>query len=206
MPLNREASTTILLVGDAVALVQIYIKFLRSEQAEVIAVETLAGAHEFIAARAPTVILLDVNLPDGSGLDLLRDIRARGLETAVVVIVAHGSIESAVEAMREGADDFLVKPFPPERLSTTLKHVLERRQLAQLVASISSSGTADVRAPAALPGNDTGIRRLTEVERAEIERAIALCNGNLTAAAKRLDINVSTIHRKRQAWLAQASK
>lgn len=139
----KEALPTILLVEDTVALVQVYIKFLRAEQAEVIAVETLSAAREFIAARAPTVVLLDVNLPDGNGLDLLREIRARSLDTAVVVITANGSIDGAVEAMRCGADDFLVKPFPPERLSTTLQHVLERRRLTRLVETMAPALEAD---------------------------------------------------------------
>jgi two-component system, repressor protein LuxO len=134
---------TILLVEDTVTLVQVYMKYLRAEQAEIIAVETLAAAREFVAARAPTVVLLDVHLPDGNGLDLLRDIRSRGLDTAVVVITADGSIDGAVEAMRCGADDFLVKPFSPERLSTTLTHVLDRRRLARIVETMAPALEAD---------------------------------------------------------------
>jgi DNA-binding NtrC family response regulator len=138
-----DSQRTILLVEDTVTLVQVYMKFLRAEQAEIIAVETLAAAREFIAARAPTVVLLDVLLPDGNGLDLLRDIRSRRLDTAVVVITANGSIDGAVEAMRCGADDFLVKPFSPERLSTTLTHVLERRRLARIVETMAPALEAD---------------------------------------------------------------
>jgi two-component system, repressor protein LuxO len=134
---------TILLVEDTVTLVQVYMKYLRAEQAEIIAVETLAAAREFVAARAPTVVLLDVHLPDGNGLDLLRDIRSRSLDTAVVVITADGSIDGAVEAMRCGADDFLVKPFSPERLSTTLTHVLDRRRLARIVETMAPALEAD---------------------------------------------------------------
>jgi len=143
MTASTETQRTILLVEDTVTLVQVYMKFLRAEQAEIVAVETLAAAREFVAARAPTAVLLDVHLPDGNGLDLLRDIRARGLDTAVVVITANGSIDGAVEAMRCGADDFLVKPFSPERLSTTLTHVLERRRLARIVSTMAPALEAD---------------------------------------------------------------
>jgi two-component system, repressor protein LuxO len=143
MTTSTESMRTILLVEDTVTLVQVYMKFLRGEQAEIVAVETLAAAREFIAARAPTVVLLDVHLPDGNGLDLLRDIRARELDTAVVVITANGSIDGAVEAMRCGADDFLVKPFSPERLSTTLNHVLERRRLARIVETLAPALNAN---------------------------------------------------------------
>ncbi len=143
MTMAQESTPTILLVEDTVALVRVYMRFLRSEQAEIVAVETLSAARDFISARAPTVVLLDVNLPDGNGLDLLREVRARALDTAVVVITANGSIDGAVEAMRFGADDFLVKPFPPERLATTLQHVLERRRLARIVATMSPALEAD---------------------------------------------------------------
>lgn len=143
MSVSTDPMRTILLVEDTVTLVQVYMKFLRAEQAEIVAVETLAAAREFITARAPTVVLLDVHLPDGNGLDLLRDIRTRALDTAVVVITANGSIDGAVEAMRCGADDFLVKPFSPERLSTTLNHVLERRRLARIVETLAPALDAD---------------------------------------------------------------
>ena len=143
MAAQEESLRTILLVEDTVTLVQVYMKYLRAEEAEIVAVETLAAAREFVSARAPTAVLLDVNLPDGNGLDLLRDIRARNLDTAVVVITANGSIDGAVEAMRCGADDFLVKPFSPQRLSTTLSHVLERRRLARIVAAMAPALDAD---------------------------------------------------------------
>jgi two-component system, repressor protein LuxO len=143
MVISEQTPPVILLVEDTAVLIQVYIKFLRAEHAEVVAVETLSAAREFIAARAPTVVLLDINLPDGSGLDLLRDIRRRGLDTAVVVITADGSIDGAVAAMRLGADDILIKPFPPERLSTTLKHVLERRRLARIAETIPPALDAD---------------------------------------------------------------
>ncbi len=194
-----DAVPTVLLVEDTVALVRLYMKFLGSRQAEIVAVETLAAARDFIAAHVPVVMLLDINLPDGDGLDLLRDIRARKLDTAIVVIAANGSIDRAVAAMRAGADDFLIKPFPPERLSTTLELVLERRRLARIVATM---------APAVTPASKMvrhAVRSLADVERETIENAIAACDGNLTEAARRLDINASTIYRKRQNWLARAS-
>lgn len=226
MAITEEAPPIILLVEDTAALVQVYIKFLRSEQAEVVAVETLSAAREFISARAPTVVLLDINLPDGSGLDLLRDVRLHGLDTAVVVITASGAIDGAMEAMRLGADDFLIRPFPPERLSITLQHVLERRRLARIVDQLQGvirTITALQESRIAMPepcsaehrpttevvglrpaDSKPELRSLAEVERVAIENAIAVCNGNLTEAAKHLAINVSTIHRKRQSWLARA--
>src|SRR5262249_7755968 len=68
-----------------------------------------------------------------SGMEVLRLIRARNLPSAVIVVTAHGSVKVAVEAMREGAYDFMIKPFPPDRLLVTVRNALERRQLQTLV-------------------------------------------------------------------------
>src|SRR5215469_8680716 len=97
-----QPKPTILLIEDTTSLVQVYLQYLRNESVEVVAVETLAAARALIFKEPPAAILLDLNLPDGSGMDLLREVRAKGLDTAVIVITANGSIAAAVEAMRDG--------------------------------------------------------------------------------------------------------
>lgn len=95
-------------------------------------VRTAETASEGLAealAWQPNVILLDIGLPDFSGLELLRRLREAGVESAVIVITAQGSVSTAVEAMRAGAADFIVKPFSKARLSVTLENVLERCSL-----------------------------------------------------------------------------
>jgi len=78
-------------------------------------------------ARAPfRLVLADVRLPGLSGLDLLREIRARHAGTHVVMITGYGSVEVAVEAMQNGAHDFLVKPFGMSRLGDVLERTLGR--------------------------------------------------------------------------------
>jgi DNA-binding NtrC family response regulator len=77
------------------------------------------------------VVLLDLQLPDGSGLDLLKEIRAGEAPVDVVMLTAHGSIESAVAAIRGGAADFLGKPTDFELLRAALERILERRRLAR---------------------------------------------------------------------------
>jgi DNA-binding NtrC family response regulator len=83
----------------------------------------------------PDVVLLDLELPDLNGVEILRAIRKRGLPTAVVVVTAHGSVKTAVDAMREGAYDFIVKPFAPDRLLVTVRNALDRRRLETLAAA-----------------------------------------------------------------------
>ena len=83
----------------------------------------------------PDAILVDLQLPDFSGFELMRKLRAEGSEAACIVITANGSVNAAVEAMREGAMDFIVKPYGKARLKVTLDNALEKRALkAELTA------------------------------------------------------------------------
>ncbi|MGI9492704.1 MAG: sigma-54-dependent transcriptional regulator [Geminicoccaceae bacterium] len=118
----------ILLVEDQTALARTYQGFLRQEPYSLRHVETGALALDAIGNQ-PSAILLDLKLPDADGLDILRTIRERGLTMPVIVITAHGSMQTAIDAMRAGATDFLVKPFQAERLKVTLKNALERQEL-----------------------------------------------------------------------------
>ena len=99
---------------------------------EVSAADNLQGARRLISAMSFDFALLDVNLPDGLGTDLLR----QGLlkDTAVIVVTAHGGVAGAVEAMRLGAMDYLVKPFEPEELPLVLERARRSRQQERVVA------------------------------------------------------------------------
>lgn len=127
---------TVLIVEDTLPMAALYEEYLRDEAYDVAIASTLAQARERVSARAPDAVVIDVGLPDGSGLDLLKDIRAKGLPTEAVVVTVSGSMKLAIEAMREGAYDFLVKPFDRERLTVTLRNALERRKLADAVVEL----------------------------------------------------------------------
>src|SRR5829696_1393673 len=88
------------------------------------------SATQFRTATARVdAYLLDVKLPDGNGLDLLREIRGRGINAPVVMISGHGTIADAVEATRAGAYDFLEKPLGRDKVLLTLKNALEQVSL-----------------------------------------------------------------------------
>lgn len=123
---------SILLVEDQTALARTYQGFLRQEPYDLIHVDTGTKALEALDDDLAAV-LLDLKLPDADGLDILRALRERGLTMPVIVITAHGSMQTAIEAMRAGATDFLVKPFQAERLKVTLKNALERQELEVVV-------------------------------------------------------------------------
>jgi two-component system repressor protein LuxO len=90
---------------------------------------SLAQAVQLAAAHPPDAVLIDLQLPDGSGFDLMRRLRAAGVDAAFIVITVNGSVKTAVEAMREGAMDFIVKPYSRARLQVTLDNALETRRL-----------------------------------------------------------------------------
>ncbi len=77
----------------------------------------------------PAVLLLDLQMPQMDGMEVLRTLNREGVDVPTIVITAHGSIETAVEAMKEGAVDFILKPFDPQYLEIAVRRALERRQL-----------------------------------------------------------------------------
>jgi DNA-binding NtrC family response regulator len=125
----------LLLVEDTPSILRIYHEVLKKLDVELLDAPTGARAGDILGETIPDVVLLDVELPDANGIDILRRIKARGLPSTVIVVTAHGSVKLAVEAMREGAYDFIIKPFPPDRLLVTVRNALERRQLQTLIAA-----------------------------------------------------------------------
>jgi two-component system, repressor protein LuxO len=90
----------LLLVEDTPSILRLYHEVLRKLDVDLIDAETGAHALEILDETIPEIVLLDVELPDTNGIDILRRIRARNLPCAVVVVTAHGSVKVAVEAMR----------------------------------------------------------------------------------------------------------
>ena len=84
-----------------------------------------------VAAREwrPDAILVDIELPDYNGFELMQQLHGEGIDAAVIVVTANASISAAVQAMRAGAVDFIVKPYAKARLAVTLANVLEKRAL-----------------------------------------------------------------------------
>ncbi len=92
---------------------------------------TAAEFHAYIGTRRADAYLLDVRLPDGNGIDLLRHLRQSEDHSAVIMISGHGTIADAVEATRAGAFDFLEKPLGRDKLMVVLKNALEQAALRQ---------------------------------------------------------------------------
>ena len=99
--------------------------------ADVTAADSVAAARRCLREGQPDFVLLDVNLPDALGTDLLRE-KAFSPATAVIVMTANGGVSSAVEAMRLGATDYLVKPFEVTELPLVIARAQRSRKTARL--------------------------------------------------------------------------
>lgn len=129
-------SGRVLLVEDTPSMARVYVEYLKETPWPVDLAETGAEARAMLAAGGVVAVILDLYLPDVAGLDLLREIRAASQEMAVVVVTSQGSLQVAVEAMRDGADDFLTKPFAADRLRVTLRNAVERHAMAGAIRRI----------------------------------------------------------------------
>jgi FixJ family two-component response regulator len=97
-------------------------------------VETFASAQEFVRharADAPACLVLDMLLPDTSGLDLVRELEVMHVPVPVIFITGHGTIPMSVRAMKAGAIEFLTKPFQEEDLLAAIHQALERDRAAR---------------------------------------------------------------------------
>jgi DNA-binding NtrC family response regulator len=100
-------------------------------QCEVLVASGGVEGLEQIRRESPSVVLLDLQMPRMSGIDVLKSLKREGLETTVIVVTAYATIEAAVEAMREGAYDFVTKPVDSKHLEVVLGKALERESLRE---------------------------------------------------------------------------
>jgi two-component system, NtrC family, response regulator PilR len=90
---------------------------------------SLGEAHAAVLRQEPDVVLCDLMLPDGSGIDLIRDVRSNSPSVIFVMITAHTSTRSAVEALKAGAVDYIAKPFDIDELKIVVRNAVERKEL-----------------------------------------------------------------------------
>ncbi len=126
-------------------------------------VQVFARAEECLAElpeHFPGVILTDVRMPGISGLELLARLQVIDKDLPVILLTGHGDVPMAVEAMREGAYDFLEKPFSPETLISNLRRALEKRQLILENRRLHEQADARTRLDATLLGMSPSLQTL----------------------------------------------
>ncbi len=135
---NTVNKMSILLIEDTIPLAEVYMEYLQDENAEINHVTTGEEAFSYLSGHSPQIILLDMNLPDADGMDILKYVSDTGMKCCVIVITGYGSVSRVVDAMRLGAFEYLQKPFDQGRLVLTVRNAMERMYLRQMVDSYKS--------------------------------------------------------------------
>jgi DNA-binding NtrC family response regulator len=130
-------SDKILIVDDEPSNRNILGQELTHEGYSVLAASDGREALGKVELSRPDLIILDYMMPDLSGLEVLKELRKRENDTPVVMITAYGTMERAVEAMKEGAYDFITRPFEPDHIVLVVRKALERQKLKRGVEILS---------------------------------------------------------------------
>jgi two-component system response regulator AtoC len=129
----KQAETKILIVDDEAAIRYALAEALRSWGYEPLQAQSVAEAKQLIVQDEPNIALLDIDLPDGSGLDVLTYIKQQQPEAVAIVITGNVNVPNVLTALRGGAHDFIGKPIRLEELRITLRNALEIRELRREV-------------------------------------------------------------------------
>ncbi len=124
-----KKGATVLIVEDFKDTADIICRLLKKKNFRPIPAYTLAEARQRLNMHHLDVAILDINLPDGSGLDFLREIKAVRQELPVIMLTAYTELDNAIQSLREGADDFITKPFENDYLIHSITRALEKKRL-----------------------------------------------------------------------------
>ncbi len=141
-PASRAAPAFILLIEDIRSLQLIYRSVLQGAGYQVRLASSATEGMAAFAATSASVVLLDLGLPDRDGLLLMQEMLTLRPEARIIVITANGSINKAVEAMRAGAHEFLVKPFDEGHLLSAVSNAVNLAQAAKAPGRVSASPAA----------------------------------------------------------------
>lgn len=164
------AGRTLLVVDDDAVFRERVMKALRARGLEVAGAGDLGAALEAVRHETPELALVDLRLPGGSGLDLVRALGELDPSTIVVVLTGYGSIATAVAAIRLGAVSYLTKPADAD----------------QIVAAFSGH----------VPDDGGDVPSLARVEWEHIQRVMTDTGGNVSESARRLGIHRRSLQRK----------
>lgn len=151
---------------------------LRGWNYEVTEAETVAGAISAYEAELPAAVLLDINLPDGSGLDVLSEIKSKTPEAIVIMITGEVLAEDVITALRGGAYDFIAKPVNLDELEITVRNAVEAGRLRGEVSQVRRE-RARKFSFAQIIGESPAIRQVLKLAQkvAESEAASVLLQG-----------------------------
>ncbi len=148
---------SIVVIEDEVLLGRRIARALESEGHEVRVAQTGDEGLRAVADSTPDLVLLDLRLPDCSGLDVLKSVRGEDRELPVILMTAYGTIEDAVSAMQAGATDYVQKPLDLDELRLLIGRVLDRQRRDRELAYLRHK---DAAGPAGIIGKHPGLREI----------------------------------------------
>ncbi|MCU1672994.1 MAG: DNA-binding response regulator [Frankiales bacterium] len=202
------AGSRVLLVEDDPDLGRALVGVLAAEGHEVRWAQDASAARALLASATADLILLDLGLPDGDGLDLCREIRTTGDDVVIVVITARTDEADAVRALDGGADDFVLKPFRPVELLARLRAHLRRRTVSATTVIRCGAVRLDQSARRAWVGDVEVALRPKEHELLSVLVASAgtavrreelmdqVWDEHWSGSTKTLDVHVANVRRK----------
>ncbi len=134
----------IVLEDDAIVRANLE-NFLRRQKLDVVTAPTIAAARDALGRDSFDLIFMDMRLPDGDSIELLKELQTRPQRPLAVVMTGFGSVESAVECMKNGSFDYLIKPFSTEQIEVTLRKAQEFSQLVKVNHFLSQESDDDER-------------------------------------------------------------
>ena len=200
----------LLLVEDSPRLIELVSETMHEAGWRLDAVSTLRDAEAAIASREHDLVLLDLGLPDGDGLGLLKWLRQEHVGLPVLIITARGSVDERIEGLDAGADDYLVKPFHHRELLSRCRAMLRRNpQAIQPVLEAGSlrydPATADLTCGGEVVPLPPRERSLMEILMREVGRVVpkrrletALSEYGQELSSNALELAVSRVRKKLQ--------
>lgn len=140
----RAARTRVLVVDDETNIRTALVKILGADGYTVAAADHGDAAIAMVQETEFDLVLTDLKMVGANGLDVLRAVKQRSSETEVIVLTAYGTIETAVQAMKIGAYDYVSKPADPERLTHIVRKALDHRSLRQEVRQLREEAAVKV--------------------------------------------------------------
>jgi DNA-binding NtrC family response regulator len=175
---------TVLLVDDEAVIRHSIGRVFAAEGYRVIEAESIAQAQELFRQATPDAAILDYMLPDGDGMELMRSLRATDSSTPIIVLTGHGSIDLAVAAMRDGADDFVTKPVDLPALLLIVQRSIENRRNRQQTLAQQSRRSRTAVDP--FGGESAVIRSLAERARGVVDSSVPVLIQGETGVGKGL--------------------
>ena len=170
--------STILVVEDDNRFRDVLVSAFRERGFEAEGVADAASAIASAERDSPEMAVVDLRLPDDSGLEVVRRLKAIDPATSIVVLTGYGSIATALESVRLGAMHYLTKPTDADRILAAFQHGLAAR-------------------PRDLPNDPPSLAR---VEWEHMNRVLTDCDGNISEAARQLGMHRRSLQRKLGKW------